>query len=125
MIIHTLMFVFVAVASLAVTGCDRQAKEAVPPPVEAPPAPRPPDAPDFSRLLNFHALDRNTHTKVDKALTAADKGDYPTVLRELQLALQDPRLSADQRQTLRDVIDQVEKFMAKAGVAGDIPRPPT
>ena len=99
---------------VAVAGCGKKSEPVSPPP--PPPvveAPRPPDAPDFSRLLTLYAVDTNTHTKIDKALTAADKGDYPTVLRHLQSAAQDPRLKPEQRQALQDVILQVQNLMAK------------
>lgn len=101
--------------NLAAVGCSKGREQQTEPSktVEAPEPPRPPDAPDFSRLLTFYAIDTNTHSRIDKALTAVDKGDYPVALHQLQLAAQDPRLTAEQRQTLQDVIGQVEKFTAK------------
>jgi hypothetical protein len=116
------------VVSLAAVGCSKGREQHTEPPkvVKATEPPRPPDAPDFSRLLTFYAIDTNTHSRIDKALTAADKGDYPVVLRQLRLAAQDPRLSVEQRQTLQDVIGQVEKFMAKqAGEAAAESKPAT
>jgi len=101
-----------AVAALTLTGCSK--KESVDTtPVEK----------------SFASADPATKTSADQAVSAVKSGDYTGAMTQLQKLASQAKLTPEQQQAVKDVIDQVQKQLAdtatKAGkdaekAAGDL-----
>ncbi len=64
---------------------------------------------DTVKLQYVEASDPNTKSAIEEAVEAIDKGDNATGLEKLKKAVADPKLTADQKATVNDVIQQLEK----------------
>jgi hypothetical protein len=64
---------------------------------------------DTVKLQYIEASDKSTQTAINEAVEAVDKGDAAAALAKLKTAAADPKLTADQKSTVNDVIQQLEK----------------
>jgi hypothetical protein len=64
---------------------------------------------DTVKLQYIDAADKNTQTAINDAVEAADKGNSSVALAKLKTAVADPKLTAEQKSTINDVIQQLEK----------------
>ncbi len=88
---HGLVLVLVLGTSMMMAGCSKKI------PV------------DTVKLQYIEAADKNTQSAINDAVEAADKANYTVALEKLKTAAADPKLTADQKSTINDVIQQLEK----------------
>src|SRR5579862_4977147 len=88
---HGLILVLVLGTSMMMAGCSKKV------------------AVDTVKLQYIEAADKNTQAALNDAVEAADKGNSSVALEKLKTAVADPKLTAEQKSTINDVIQQLEK----------------
>ena len=116
---NPLVLTVLAAAALAVTGCNKQSGEGMPPPA----APSTPAASvDTSKLVTaFQAAEPAAKSAVDTAVAAIKKADYSDALKQLQALTDKYKLTDEQQAAIKDAIAKVQKAIADAAAktAGD------
>jgi hypothetical protein len=58
---------------------------------------------------SFQSADAATQGTVTEAIEAIDKAEYPSAVEKLKKVAADPKLTAEQKTTVNDVLQQLEK----------------
>ena len=64
---------------------------------------------DTVKLQYLEPSDKNTQTAISDAVEAVDKGNATVAMDKLKTAAADPKLTAEQKTTINEVIQQLEK----------------
>ncbi len=64
---------------------------------------------------SFQSAEPNAQNRVNKAVAAIQSADYSTALADLQKVAAQAKLTPEQEQVLKDVIEQVKAQIAKTG----------